>query len=140
MDLLQNLVSGLGDYNKALRNPTMGNQASQLLSSGDKRQQQPRQQLPLFGKRSESLGGDVMKCSECGYQTKLKYNLIRHRRVHTGERFPCHLCHRSFINNYELQGHLKGHVGELKCKICYKQCQSMSGLNSHMSKHRLQFR
>ncbi|XP_041368296.1 myoneurin-like isoform X5 [Gigantopelta aegis] len=136
MDMLQNLVSGLRDYNQTMCNPAMGHLASQSLSfpAGAK-----QQQWSSGGKRTQRLDSDILKCTECGYQTKLKFNLIRHRRVHTGERFPCHLCHRTFINNYELQGHLKGHIGELKCKVCYKQCQSMSGLNSHMSKHRLEF-
>lgn len=53
------------------------------------------------------------QCSECNKSFSLKGNLIVHKRTHTGERpYHCAICGKSFSQKGILGRHMKTHIGE----------------------------
>ena len=58
----------------------------------------------------------VLKCDFCSFTSHRRYNLNRHRRIHTGNMFKCEKCDRKFNE----PGKLKSH----KCKIHIPKCAS----------------
>ncbi|XP_041370142.1 zinc finger protein 18-like isoform X3 [Gigantopelta aegis] len=71
------------------------------------------------------------KCSHCDFQSAYRFTLERHQKKHTGDFYFCHLCSCKFYDKYQLSYHLKGHAGELKCRICHKSFSSLLGLQKH---------
>ncbi|XP_041368295.1 uncharacterized protein LOC121382774 isoform X4 [Gigantopelta aegis] len=74
----------------------------------------------------------VHKCDHCSYESIQMGNLKRHKRIHSGDFFMCHLCPCHFSDSHHLRLHLKGHDGKLKCQFCFKQFASKHGLDVHM--------
>ncbi|CAG0890433.1 unnamed protein product [Darwinula stevensoni] len=50
----------------------------------------------------------VYFCTDCTYSSSRSSNIIKHSRIHTGERpFACHICCRSFTKKESLKNHMK---------------------------------
>lgn len=50
-------------------------------------------------------------CPVCGKHFHMQCDLVRHLRVHTGERpHPCPVCHKRFRTTGNLRSHLRTHL------------------------------
>eukprot|EP00079_Xenopus_tropicalis_P036802 XP_017950573.1 PREDICTED: gastrula zinc finger protein 5-1-like isoform X3 [Xenopus tropicalis] len=96
-----------------------------------------------LGRESNNNNYDVTPtgefcCKECGKSFSYKMGVIKHAKVHSGEKpFPCPECGKCFTLKCNLQKHLKIHSGEkpFTCPECGKSFTQKAGLQVHQNMH-----
>ncbi|CAL4078581.1 unnamed protein product, partial [Meganyctiphanes norvegica] len=83
--------------------------------------------------------GKPYQCKECGHRVKGPRLLELHvMRNHTHEKpVICEICGKTFVQNYNLQMHMRVHTGEkpFHCKLCPYRFPHEKDLKRHMMSH-----
>ncbi|KAG0431699.1 hypothetical protein HPB47_021526 [Ixodes persulcatus] len=95
----------------------------------------PTRELPsLYPRDGHRSKKGKFECSYCLYSSNVKCNVVRHERVHTGEKpFQCRQCNRAFTQSSALLSHRRTHTGErpYPCGRCGRVFSQKSSMQRH---------
>ncbi|XP_026749414.2 zinc finger protein 2-like [Galleria mellonella] len=78
-------------------------------------------------------------CERCDYRTWHKHDLVKHLRIHTGEKqYQCHFCTSSYHTSSNLTDHIRRfHEGvkRFQCQLCDRKFFDRTKLNRHVDSH-----
>ncbi len=87
----------------------------------------------------------LFRCGMCEYRCADAHTLKIHTRVHTGERYSCHLCDKSFTRSDHLNDHLLRHRRKphrtstcnrpYECDLCGRGFRTKLGVHNHRKAH-----
>ena len=75
------------------------------------------------------------QCKTCGKKFKKPSQLVRHERIHNGEKpFVCNICEKAFNQKNSLDLHSRKHTGEkpYKCEFCKMGFTQNGNLRAHI--------
>lgn len=80
----------------------------------------------------------VYKCNHCSKSFAQPHQLVRHERMHTGEKpYICDVCGKGCSQKGDLKRHKRKHTGErpYRCDVCPKAYFKSADLKYHKRKH-----
>ncbi|XP_064640452.1 zinc finger protein 236-like [Lineus longissimus] len=91
------------------------------------------------GAVTEKMQKHAHACSSCDKSFKKPSDLVRHLRIHSGEKpYECSICHRQFTVKSTLDCHMKTHSQvdkSFKCHVCNSLFSTKGSLKVHMRLH-----